>query len=129
MTHEEFDKFQKELIVEVVKIRDTKGKEYSNGEDRFGNFRRLAPQLGITDLQVAWVYLAKHLDGIASYCRTEQALSEPIRGRIVDAITYLTLLAGMIAERTPKSGMMTCHRCGTDFKTTFLLDAHQEICG
>src|ERR1035437_535677 len=98
MTHEEFDKYQNELLNKVVGMGVTKGKEYSNSESRFANFDRLAVELGLTNIQVAWVYTKKHLDGIASYCRTGQILSEPIGGRIVDAIVYLTLIAGMIEE-------------------------------
>src|SRR5665811_11669 len=98
MTHEQFDDFQNTLLRKVVGMRDTKGKEYSNSESRFGNFNRIAAELGLTNIQVAWVYTKKHLDGIASYCRTEKILSEPIEGRIVDAIVYLTLIAGMIEE-------------------------------
>jgi hypothetical protein len=40
------------------------------------------------------------LDGIASFMKTHQTFSnEGVRGRIVDAITYLTLIGGMIEER------------------------------
>jgi hypothetical protein len=99
VTHAEFDDYQNILLRKVVGMRDTKGKEYSNSEDRFANFNRLATELDLTNIKVAWVYVKKHLDGIASYCRTEQILSEPIEGRIVDAIVYLTLIAGMITER------------------------------
>jgi len=98
MTHEQFDDFQNTLLRKVVGMRDTKGKEYSNSESRFANFDRAAAELGLTNIQVAWVYTKKHLDGIASYCRTKKVLSEPIEGRIVDAIVYLTLIAGMIEE-------------------------------
>lgn len=99
MTFEEFNSFQSGLLSEVVRMKDTKGKEYANSVDRFANFNRLAGQLDLTNIQVAWVYLAKHLDSISSYCKTGQIYStEPIRGRIVDAITYLTLIAGMIDE-------------------------------
>lgn len=99
MTHEQFNEFQAQLLAEVVAMKDTKGKEYANSEDRFANFKRLAPQLGITPLQVAWVYTAKHLDAIASFCRTGQTQStESFRSRIVDAITYLTLIGGMSDE-------------------------------
>jgi hypothetical protein len=49
---------------------------------------------------VGWVYLKKHLDSIASYVKDGKIHStEPIRGRIVDAIVYLTLIGGMIEER------------------------------
>jgi hypothetical protein len=99
MTHEEFDKYQNELLNKVIGMGATKGKEYSNSESRFGNFDRLADELDLTNIKVAWVYVKKHLDGIASFCRTQKELSEPIEGRIVDAIVYLTLIAGMIVEK------------------------------
>lgn len=99
MNFETFDKFQAELLAEVTKMRDTKGKEYAHDQDRFANFRRLAEQLGIPDYQVGWVYAVKHLDSIASYMKTGQTFSsEQIRGRFVDLITYLTLIAGMVEE-------------------------------
>lgn len=100
MTHAEFDNFQDTLLDEVVEIKNTKGVEYANGEDRFGNFRRLSLSLGLTPEQVGWVYLAKHLDSLQSYIRIGQTFSnESIRSRFVDAITYLTLIAGMVEER------------------------------
>ena len=102
MTFDEFNKFQLTLIDEVIRMRDTKGKEYANSTDRFANFKRLAEQLEISNIQIAWIYTTKHLDAIAQYCRTQETRStEPIRGRIVDAITYLTLIAGMIKEWDP----------------------------
>lgn len=102
MTFEEFNKFQAELIDEVVKMKDTKGKEYANSESRFGNFDRLAEQLGLGRTTVAWVYTQKHIDAITSYIRTgKEHSTEPIRGRFVDAITYLTLIAGMVEEDKP----------------------------
>lgn len=97
MTHAEFKEFQNSLLHEVVDTAGTKGIEYANSAtNRFANFNRLATSLDIPNIQVAWIYTAKHLDAIASYCRTGQVFSEPIRGRIVDAIVYLTLIAGMI---------------------------------
>ena len=99
MTHQNFDEYQIKLIEKVIGMRDTKGKEYANSESRFANFDRAAAELGLTNIQVAWVYIKKHLDGIASFCRTEKELSESIEGRIVDAIVYLTLIAGMIVEK------------------------------
>lgn len=101
MKFQDFDKFQAELLKEVVGMGATKGREYASDADRFANFRRLSAQLGLADVQVAWVYTAKHLDAIANYAREGKSHSaEPIRGRIVDAITYLTLIAGMIHEGT-----------------------------
>lgn len=100
MTFEEFDKFQKDLLSEVEYMKTTKGKEYANSiTDRFANFNRLANDLGLKNYQVGWVYTKKHLDAIAQYCRTQETQStESIRGRFVDAICYLTLMAGMVEE-------------------------------
>jgi hypothetical protein len=101
MTFPEFDEYQKQLIDQVTKMRDTKGKEYANSASRFANFDRLAESLGLSNIQVGWVYTAKHLDAIAQYCRTQETHSiESIEGRIVDAITYLILIGGMIHEKT-----------------------------
>lgn len=103
MTFEEFDKFTDELFAECRAMRDSKGKEYAGTADRFGNFNRLAEKLGLPREKILSVYLTKHLDAIDNFIRDRKVYSEPIRGRIVDAIVYLSLLAGMIdEERTAK---------------------------
>ena len=99
MTFEEFDKFQEGLLNEVVGMKDTKGREYAHSADRFANFNRLSEKLGLPNTVIGWVYCKKHIDGIESYVRDNQVYStEGVRGRIVDAIVYLTLIAGMIEE-------------------------------
>jgi hypothetical protein len=100
MTFEEFDNFQHELLAEVVCMIDTKGKEYAHSIDRFANFKRLSDGLGLPNTVIAWVYAKKHIDSIESYIKDNKTYStEGIRGRIVDLITYLTLIGGMIEER------------------------------
>lgn len=92
-----FDEFFDKLILECRGMRDTKGKEYAHSTSRFTNFDRASERLGISRLMVANVYLHKHLDAIDSYILHKETYSgENIRGRIVDAITYLCLIAGMI---------------------------------
>lgn len=99
MTFLEFDYFSSKLMKEVLEMRDTKGKEYAGGKDRFDNFNRLAARLNLPRQKIWQVYFTKHLDAIESYIEHGREFSsESIRGRIVDAITYLTLLAGMIEE-------------------------------
>jgi hypothetical protein len=101
MTFPEFDKYQQQLIDQVVHMKATKGREYANSGSRFANFDRLAESLGLSNIQVGWVYATKHLDAIAQYCRTQETHSvESIEGRIVDAILYLMLIGGMIHEKT-----------------------------
>ena len=100
MTFEDFDSYSRDLMEKVVSMRDTKGKEYAGNKDRFDNFNRLAVKCGNLDRKLVWlVYFTKHIDAIESYISNGREFStESIEGRIVDAITYLTLLAGMIKE-------------------------------
>ncbi|PZM88457.1 MAG: hypothetical protein DIU79_16840, partial [Actinobacteria bacterium] len=75
-------------------------REYAHREDNaFANFERVAERLGLTREAVLLVYLEKHLDGIHSYVQGHRSQRESVKGRINDAIVYLTLLRGMIDER------------------------------
>jgi hypothetical protein len=38
----------------------------------------------------------KHIDGIASHIKGHKSQREDVRGRLTDAIVYLTILWGMI---------------------------------
>jgi hypothetical protein len=99
MTFGQFDKYQEDLLAQVVEMKSTKGREYANSESRFANFDRLSARLGMSNLQIALVYFTKHMDAIESYVKKGRTYStETIQGRIVDAITYLTLIGGMIQE-------------------------------
>jgi hypothetical protein len=100
MTHGHFNRIQQELFEEIFKLGQTKGKEYAhNDSDRLANFKRLAEGLELTPEQICWVYTRKHLEAIESFCKTNATYSgEPIQGRIMDAICYLTLLWGLISE-------------------------------
>jgi hypothetical protein len=103
VTFPEFNTFQEGLFAESMKMRDTKGREYAGPKDRFDNFNRAAEKRNLHRLQAAGVFLDKHLDSINTYMNSIVSgepfePSEPMRGRFVDAITYLALIAGMCAE-------------------------------
>lgn len=78
----------------------SKGREYAGSHDQTANFRRLGEALGMPPEAVLLVYLTKHLDSISTYVRElpEPAPSEPITGRIDDAILYLILLKALIID-------------------------------
>lgn len=87
----------------LLDLSDTKGIEYAGSQDRLANFKRLGVELGLRPQKVLWVYLTKHLDSIRTYLREldvkqSRPLSEPIEGRIDDAILYLVLLKGLIQD-------------------------------
>lgn len=98
MEYKEFDLLLDQIIYKEKEIGNTKAKEYTQG-NRLDNFKRLANELGLTSEQVWAVYFKKHVDAIMSYCKTGKVLSEDIRGRILDARVYLSLLWGLVEEK------------------------------
>lgn len=106
MSLKEFIEFSDQFFKDCQHIMVTKGKEYANNlDDKFANFNRIADRTGISNLQVAHIYLTKHLDAIEFYIKNGESGSEElISGRFKDAINYLTLMAGMAVcnERTKK---------------------------
>jgi hypothetical protein len=87
----------------IKALTSSKGEEYANNAadgnaDQHANFKRQAEQLGMKPEQVLSVYMSKHLDAISSYIRTGREFSEPIDGRIDDAILYLILLKGLVTD-------------------------------
>lgn len=88
----------------MVELTNTKGSEYTNSDiDRLSNFKRIAVDLDLTSQEVLLVYLMKHMASIKTFVRDRskgqnRALSEPINGRIDDAILYLILLKCLIED-------------------------------
>jgi hypothetical protein len=93
------DRYLKATLERLIELTRSKGREYANSDDQLANFKRLSTQLGPSPAAIAYVYLAKHLDSIQSHIRSpERDLSEPIAGRIDDAILYLILLKALLDE-------------------------------
>lgn len=101
MDKKDFSDLLDVIQAEEKKVRESGQSEYARGEDAFGNFNRLASQLGLDRKVVLSVYAAKHWDGILSYLIDgNKSQREDIRGRIKDLRMYLALLWGMILEET-----------------------------
>lgn len=98
MNRTEFGIFLKEIFTEIQKINEIKGNDYAGNEDVFANFKRNAQRLGLKPHEVWAVYFFKHIDAIETYLRDGEIKSEPIEGRIDDAILYLLLLRGMLKD-------------------------------
>ena len=104
MTREQVAEVMERVFDECRALRDAGQREYARREDNaFANFERVAERLGLSREAVLLVYLEKHLDGIHSYVQGHRSQREDVRGRINDAIVYLTLLRGMIDEREAES--------------------------
>jgi hypothetical protein len=105
MTPNEFNALVVDTVKAVDGLSNKKGPEYSNNSDRLSNFKDLSKEIGIIPEQVLWVYLSKHLSSIKTHLSNIslniiKELSEPIDGRIHDAILYLLLLKALLKERS-----------------------------
>ncbi len=102
----------------MLELTKTKGEEYANNtptgpqaekndpvvlaQDQHANFKRDAEELGSTPEQALGFHLNKHMNAVKSFIKHGRVFSEPIDGRIDDAILYLILLKGLVVERREK---------------------------
>ena len=99
MKHEEMLSLIRGIFNKVESIHTEGQKEYAMNENNvFANFQRITNQTNIDQKMVLLIYLMKHIDGIASYIKGHKSQRENVRGRLTDAIVYLCILWGMIAE-------------------------------
>jgi|TARA_Y100000022_G_scaffold48537_1_gene41032 hypothetical protein len=93
---------------DITRLTQSKGHEYANSDNQLDNFRRLSKALGLAPDAVCFVYLTKHMDAIQNHIREpERAKSEPITGRIDDAILYLLLLKAIYSCQSPRKTTTT----------------------
>lgn len=89
-----FDKCEEILLA--------KGHDYSEKVDALSNFKRNAEKLGLSKYQIWSVYFHKHIDAVDGAVKRSpenpQVKSEPLDGRIKDAINYLALLYCLLDE-------------------------------
>lgn len=103
MNQDDFSALVTSTVSEINRLLVVKGGEYAGSEDRLANFKRGAALVGVTPLQVAFIYASKHYDGIASFVRTAaegtpRLSSEPIEGRFDDLINYCLLMKALVRE-------------------------------
>lgn len=99
MNKKDFQLLLGETFHRMQELTDSKGEEYARSDDQLANFKRSAIDAGIRPEQVWVVLFNKHVDAIKSFVQTGKILSEPIDGRIDDAILYLCLLKAMVREQ------------------------------
>jgi hypothetical protein len=91
-----------ELFSEIKSIAESKGNAYSGSEDSLDNFKRNAKNLGLSKYQIWNVYFSKHIDSINNAIKQNPEKpvdkSEGLHGRIIDAMTYLSILECLLKE-------------------------------
>lgn len=100
MTSIEFDTLITSLNQSRKEIVEKKRPEYTEGnEDVLHNFKMVAKEIGVTPIQAWYIYFRKHVASISQFGKDpKRQLSEPIQGRIADAMNYLELLYALIYE-------------------------------
>lgn len=117
MTNDKFEALIKELFDDCINTLCAKGREYQSttkdGVNVFANFERAAGDLNLLREDVLWVYFSKHRDSISKFIKDlhnksfeeiDKNLTEPIEGRIMDAINYLLILYGMVKDHRHNIG-------------------------
>lgn len=95
---------------EICEINEKKGADYASNADALANFKNAGEDLGLTPEQIWAVYAHKHWSAIMNYIKRGKVESEPIEGRIHDAILYLFLLLGLIEDAKPAPPDGQLHR-------------------
>jgi hypothetical protein len=105
-SHERYAALLEYVSGEIQKLAKLKGGEYAGDIDRLANFRRNGENLELPMEAIWGVYVAKHYDAIGQYIRdkvngTHRDRLEPIAGRAMDIIVYMTLFIAMVDEDIP----------------------------
>lgn len=100
MKNDEFNEMRKEVIKRCISLTDTKGKDYTKGnEDVLIAFKEGGSSFDVSPEKYLGFALKKQVDAIYSYIKTNGASqSEPIEMRIADAINYLIFLQGLVKD-------------------------------
>ena len=107
MNHQTFEGIIDQTFMTMHNLTASKGIEYANSDDQVANFKRLSGELGLSPEAVNLVFLTKHIDSIKNFVRSGgESESEPIIGRIDDAILYLILLKSIITEKQTANPVM-----------------------
>ena len=100
MLVKDFFKWAKEQSDQELEIMAVKGREYTiNDRDKLKNFKHIAERVKLRPLQVAMVYLLKHVDSLTNYVNEGvESSNEPIEGRLMDIRNYCLLIGALIKE-------------------------------
>lgn len=115
MTSLEFRSVLEERIKKIREVLDKKAGEYSRGQDRLHNFKRVAEIKRITPAEACIDGFCKHLVSILDMVddlADGKAWVLPIwEEKLGDAINYLILLEALVKERVTTKTRMAAGGC------------------
>ncbi len=99
MRPDQFDHIVRKLDSTCHAIIKSKRPEYTDGKpDVLENFKRAAERTNTSPLQVAFIFLDKHIASIGQHCAGKSASSEPILNRLADARNYIDIIWALTNE-------------------------------
>ncbi len=105
MNNTEFEALTEELFIGCIDTMKAKGPDYASSpddspeeRDRLWNFKEVARRTGSNPYKVWAVYFNKHIVSLEKWVRERELQSEPLEGRIIDAINYLVLFRALLKE-------------------------------
>lgn len=112
MSPSEFTTIRRATYLRLDALNDVKSGEYAQDSDKLANFKEAANRLGGLPEQILLVYLDKHYAAICNFVKdlaahTVRPRSEPIDGRVDDAILYLLLFKALLHERRSAASAIT----------------------
>ena len=103
MVKKEMNELMDYVFEEVTRIRNAGQSEYARDlQNVFANFERVASFVGSSREKVLLTYMIKHVDGLCAYADGHKSQREDVRGRLTDAMVYLSILWGMIETEQVK---------------------------
>lgn len=98
MTRDELFTLHKEICARALSLMEKKNRDYSIGDDPFGNFRatsilNIKPELGIL------MRCIDKIKRIETFIKSGTLENEAVIDSIVDIINYMVLLEGMLMEK------------------------------
>jgi hypothetical protein len=107
MNRQEFDAFRNGHYDAIVALNTSKGHDYAGDEDALANFKKDSERfrkIAANDPTMAKWYV--YYEAVMTYLEEGGVQSEPIEGRIHDAILYLFLLLGLIEDSKPEAEVL-----------------------
>lgn len=98
MSKDDMASLMEATFEECRKLRTAGQKEYAGGGNALGNFLRAGGDVEVPPEKAWYVLFKKHIDGIAAWCNGHRSQRENVAGRINDAIVYLCLFKGIVAQ-------------------------------
>jgi hypothetical protein len=99
MTNEEFMELVDSLVNQSKAVLAIKEREYSEGADRFDQFKKVGIMNSVSPMEALWGMASKHITSIASMVKDPSSYNlETWREKLGDLRNYTLLAEGLLRD-------------------------------